>query len=86
MELSKEYQRLFEIITNNEEARIPCFVDYKYQWNDEEEECCRDIATVRCHDGQISVGARGISYSVWDIKTLEHFIKDCKRMNLEYVD
>ena len=46
---------------------------------------CRDIVYIRCLDSRIDIGARGISYCDWGIKTLDHFVKDCTRMNLEWV-
>lgn len=85
MKLSKDYKKLFELVYNNEDITIPCFVDYKFNKKDETEKAYRDIAKVRWID-MIDVGARGISYGDHRVTTLDHFVKDCERMNLEFVD
>lgn len=77
---SKDYERLHVLLAARKE--IVCFVDY--------EKTCRDVATGRCFsdDNYIAIGARGIQYSAGfiSLSDKDKFIKDCGRMNLEFID
>lgn len=78
-ELSRDYERAFELIKNGE--RLACFLDY---------EGCRDVAaniTSKYNRGQINISARGISYIYLfadQAETSEMFKKECNRLNVEF--
>lgn len=85
IQYSKDYKMLFEWVKDGN--NVPCFVDYI--WDKTDRNCIpmRDVAEVRYDQetGLFQVDARGIGYSIYPIKTLEVFVQDCKRMNLEFV-
>lgn len=84
MTLSRDYKKLFEFLIANEKIKVPCFVDYTV--SNKNIQPIRDIAGVWYINGYFDVGVRGISYADMGINTLDHFISDCSRMNLEYVE
>ena len=82
-EVSKDYKRLFKLIAIGH--RIVCFVDY----NDKAK--FRDVAIYRglqkyCNTWELT--GRGISYTQFDpkIDNQKDFIKDCERIDLEFID
>ena len=87
--LSKNYEQLYKLICEGLVAA--CFVDYSYSGDDIPS---RDIAKCRKYDERISVGVRGCEYgsvSRYDqLRTgeteKELFIKECERMNLEWIN
>ncbi len=84
--LSRDYAKLYALILGG--AEIVCFVDYKIIGG----EMWRDIAKCRFIDGQFHTNVRGTAYGMYysvnfcktDRKTF--FIRDCERMNLEFID
>jgi len=87
--LSKDYEELFSLVDSGME--VLCYVDYSYRDNDPNPS--RDVAKCRKIDETIQVGARGIEYggvSTWEVVRSgltkeELFIKECHRMNLEWI-
>lgn len=73
---SKDYGRLYELAMAGE--KIPCWLDY---WRGDG---IRDIAEVKCRNGQVNAGVRGICYT--DGITKEAFIKQCEQLNLEFIE
>ncbi len=82
-EVSKNYQRLFKLIS--EGYRVVCFVNY----NDKAK--FRDVAVYRgiqkyCDTWELT--ARGISYIQYDpeIDCETDFISDCEQNDIEFID
>lgn len=79
--LSDDYEALWKVA---QECSVVCVVDYRFSWDDEDEEPSRDV----CHtlwDGQaLSASARGICY-VGPAETFEKFERGAKRNSLKWI-
>lgn len=84
-----EYDRLYEQLKANPESRIVCYVDYDGFSRRNGTPPCRDISTVR--GKQMEFTARGIGYGgaeswLGEEDKKEAFLKDCVRLNVEWLD
>jgi len=84
--LSKDYNRLFELIIQGE--IIAAFVDYEWSGG----EILRDLCKVQRHEPyQIRIGVRGMSYgglegfNEEDGDEKQLFMARCKALNLEWI-
>ena len=84
-ELSKDYQRLFALISDG--YRVVCYVDYDTRI---EGTVLRDVCSVRLkEDGSFGFGVRGLEYIGNYSSVLTGFdgFKDvCEQANVEFVD
>jgi len=87
--LSKDYRRLFAQISKGEIAAA--YVDYTFSV-DSEVCVCRDICDIKRHEPyRINIGIRGMcyghvySYMQKDGDEEVLFIRECQRLNLEWI-
>ena len=90
MELSKNYDKLFDILQSHDEEAlgIPCYVNYLFYSDRNKVDAIpsRDIAKIRKYSSKMcDVGVRGMAYGDLDLRDKPKFFKECQRMNLEYV-
>lgn len=95
--VSRNYKELYNLLIEIGEPEngygIPCYVDYSMDRNNPDTRKLRDIAAAKFWPKQksFSIGARGIGYSDIEFNRYNHFpsmaefIKECERMNLEWV-
>lgn len=88
--LSKDYEKLFQLICDDNE--VAAFVDYEFKTD--KTIICRDVCTVRRYElFHINMGVRGITYASLDTypwngeyKEKDLFIAICKSVNLEWIE
>jgi len=94
--LSRDYSELYHLLIElgapKDGRGIPCYVDYSTDRNNPNAKKLRDIAAAKFWPNGLnfSIGARGIEYGgdvgYFNRMPLESdFIKECERMNLEWV-
>jgi hypothetical protein len=81
--------RWYDQLKADPEKRIPCYVDYDGFSRKDGGPACRDICTVK--GNRMEFTARGIGYGgaeSWldDEDKKEAFLKDCVRLNVEWLD
>jgi len=85
MELSNDYDVLYDYLTSHEDERIPCFVDYDKKPDGTP---YRDVAGIVNWRDRIVISVRGYTYFQGRYPSSQNsdgFISFCKKNNVEFV-